>query len=93
MNILNSFCKNIFNSQDLFIVSLNGNESKIRQPEMNKFVIENLVTGEMIEVDKCEDISCGFAIVSFIHNGESYDLIVGMLKSLNDIALLSKEQN
>lgn len=93
MNILNSFCNNILKTQHDFIITLNGNESKIRQAEDNKFVIENLVTGEMIDVDKCEEVVCGFAIVSFVHNGEGYDLRVGMLKSLNEIAVLNKEQN
>lgn len=93
MNILKTFCKNILNSQDLFIISLNGCEAKIRQPEVNKFLIEDLFTGDKIDVDECENISCGFAIVSFVYNGEGYDLMVGEIKSLNDIALLSKSQN
>lgn len=93
MNILNSFCNNIFKTQHDFIITLNGNECKILQSELNAFVIENLVTGEMIDVDKCEEIVCGFAIVSFVHNGEGYDLRVGMIKSLNEIAVLNKEQN
>lgn len=90
MNILNSFCKNIFNAQELFIITLNGNESKIRQTEDNKFVIENMISGEIIDVDKCEDINCGFAIVSFIHEGQGYDLMVGEIRTLNNIALLAK---
>lgn len=93
MNLIETFCKNIFNSQNQFIITLNDNRCIVRQPELNKFVIENLATGEIIDTEKCKVTKCGFAIVDFDYNGEEYKLRVGMLKTLNEIALINKEQN
>ena len=90
MNLIETFCKNIFDCQNQFIITLNDNRCMVHQYELNKFMIENLVTGEMIDSEKCKVTKCGFAVVDFTYNGEVYELCVGMLKSLNDIAILNK---
>ena len=56
-------------------------------------MIENLVTGEVIDTDKCKVTKCGFAIVDFAYNDKEYEMCVGMLKTLNEIAVINKEQN
>lgn len=93
MNLIETFCKNIFDCQNQFIITLNDNRCIVHQYELNKFMIENLVTGEMIDAEKCKVTKCGFAIVDFVYNDEGYELCVGILKTLNEIAVINREQN
>lgn len=84
MNTLEQFCKMLFIDQSLYLITLNGNESRIDYID-NEYIIENMVTGEVIEVDKCVNINIGFCIVSFTYNGEGFDLMIGLLQSIDKI--------
>ena len=84
MNALEQFCKILLKDQSLYLITLNGNESHIDYIN-DKYIIENMVTGDVIEVDKCVNINIGFCIVSFTYNGEGFDLMIGLLQSIEKI--------
>lgn len=84
MNTLKQLCKMLFIDQSLYLITLNGNESRIDYID-NEYIIENMVTGERIKVGKCENIKIGFCIASFTYNGEGFDLMIGLIQSFEKI--------
>lgn len=84
MNTLEQLCKMLFIDQSLYLITLNGNESHIDYID-NKYIIQNMVTGDVIEVDKCENISIGFCMASFTYNNDGFDLMIGLLQSIEKI--------